>query len=422
MNLLATCGDDALHTERIRIHFLDGLRGIAILSVVIYHSYGATYSSYLPFGDRYSGLYPIRFGWLGVQLFFLISGFVILMTLEKCRGLRDFALRRWLRLFPAMLVASLIILAFDLEFGVGPYADRSLINLLPGCLFINPSLIKMFTGMNIVSMDGPFWSLYVEVSFYFVFGISFFLWEWRRAIGVVFALFAICVVSEHLASAGYGGHQFAKVAAAMNWLGFIHFGWFACGALLYKAYSRSHSRTFALALVVGVISVFTTEAVGMDWTTRIALLAVMVIFAVALVSTTFQNILAWRGITFLGFVSYPLYLIHNNIIVGMTYSLSKLAPEVPAVLTPIFPIVLVTAIAWIIARYIEPAIKSWRRYRGSASGNESAPQSDPTTSSRAIIHLSSPTDFEPAAVSVEATDECRSGIGHAASSDRCGGS
>ena len=96
------------------------------------------------------------------------------MTLERCSTLLDFALRRWLRLFPAMLVASVIILAFDLAFSIGPHGQRTWINLVPGLLFISPSLIHTVTGTMIEFMDGPFWSIYVEVSFYAIFGAVYF--------------------------------------------------------------------------------------------------------------------------------------------------------------------------------------------------------------------------------------------------------
>ena len=121
--------------QQNKILFLDGLRGIAILMVVIWHAYGSAYAEYLPYGDQYNVI-PIRFFGFGVHLFFIISGFVILMTLERCSTLLDFALRRWLRLFPAMLVASVIILAFDLAFSLGPHGQRTWINLVPGLLFI----------------------------------------------------------------------------------------------------------------------------------------------------------------------------------------------------------------------------------------------------------------------------------------------
>ena len=86
-----------------RIAFLDGLRGIAILLVVFYHAY-TRWSDIVPYGARYAHFPVAQLGWLGVELFFMISGFVIYMTLEKCRSFGEFLYRRWLRLFPAMLL------------------------------------------------------------------------------------------------------------------------------------------------------------------------------------------------------------------------------------------------------------------------------------------------------------------------------
>lgn len=93
---------------RGRIEYLDGLRGIAIIAVVMFHGYVA-FPDTLPFGDRFAVI-PLRLGWQGVQLFFLISGFVILMSLEACNDVASFVARRWLRLFPAMLICSCFIL------------------------------------------------------------------------------------------------------------------------------------------------------------------------------------------------------------------------------------------------------------------------------------------------------------------------
>lgn len=126
-----------------RISYLDGHRGIAILAVVFFHAY-ARWSDIVPYGEEYKN--PFKFGWLGVQLFFLISGFVILMTLEKCANFGDFLYKRWLRLFPAMLICSSIILATGQIFNERPAGPVTVIGILPGLLFIEPSWFKHFLG------------------------------------------------------------------------------------------------------------------------------------------------------------------------------------------------------------------------------------------------------------------------------------
>src|SRR5882762_4996641 len=121
-----------MKTRRHRIEFLDGLRGLAILMVIIWHAYGTTYADFL---------------------------------------------------------------AYDLIIGVGPHAQRSAINLIPGLLFVSPAIIHTLTRLSIESMDGTFWSLYVEVSFYLVFGFLFFRFGLLAAIGLIFGLsFLACTM------------------------------------------------------------------------------------------------------------------------------------------------------------------------------------------------------------------------------------
>ena len=68
-----------------RLFFLDGLRGIAILLVVLYHSF-ADWPRELPYHEQYADIFLFHFGKYGVQLFFIISGFVIAMTLENAKA------------------------------------------------------------------------------------------------------------------------------------------------------------------------------------------------------------------------------------------------------------------------------------------------------------------------------------------------
>jgi peptidoglycan/LPS O-acetylase OafA/YrhL len=342
---------------RNRIKYLDGLRGVAILGVLLFHAYVSD-PSHLPFGERY-GFVPIRLGWVGVQLFFMISGFVILMTIERCHGIVEFLARRWFRLFPAMLISSVIILGFDFTVGEGPYVQRTWINLLPGLMFVSPSLIHTITGKVIDSMDVTFWSLYVEVVFYLTFGAAYFILGATRAIGAIFGIFIATILANIAVRGGLGGSFFSRCVAAADWLGFIHFGWFASGTLFFRFSKNRDWLVFCSAVFVGAFSAITAHYPMPE---TVALLVVVAIFSSAIRSNYFQAVLSIKFMLFFGYVSYALYLVHNNILIGMMNILARMMPELPSLLIPIAPLASVMLAAWIITAYGEPAIRSllWR--------------------------------------------------------------
>src|SRR4030095_2287642 len=90
---------------KIRIGELDALRGLAALAVMIFH-YTGHYGKNVGHVDR--PLLELALGNYGVQLFFMISGFVIFMTIEKTRTAMDFVVTRFSRLYPAYWASLLI--------------------------------------------------------------------------------------------------------------------------------------------------------------------------------------------------------------------------------------------------------------------------------------------------------------------------
>lgn len=80
-----------------RFRELDGLRGLAILAVVV-DQYGATYNDSYPSAPV--APYSFRYGELGVQLFFIISGFLILLMAIDARSARVFIISRFSRIYP----------------------------------------------------------------------------------------------------------------------------------------------------------------------------------------------------------------------------------------------------------------------------------------------------------------------------------
>src|SRR5215472_5135330 len=92
-------------SEAYRIRGLDGLRGIAAVSVLLFH-YTVVYGQLIgPIGPL---PFVATYGRHGVDLFFIISGFVILMTVDNSRNVTDFIVSRFARLFPAFWTAVLM--------------------------------------------------------------------------------------------------------------------------------------------------------------------------------------------------------------------------------------------------------------------------------------------------------------------------
>lgn len=333
-----------------RINFLDGLRGIAIILVILFHAYSRWPDLY-PYKNSFQNFLLFRYGWMGVELFFLISGFVILMTLEKCSSFSDFITRRWLRLFPAMFICSfLIYLSVDF-FYERPAGKPNYLDILPGIMFIHPSAFKILK-LSLKDLEGAFWSLYVEVSFYFTFGILYWFLKEIKAIFIIILLFLITFAINYYSDINTIANLAHKI---LRVTGFIYFGWFASGSLFYKFHKSKKPVYFFSAILIGIFSSFTFK--GLNISTGIIGSFITVFFASSLVLNKLKKALSCRVLLFLGFISYPLYLIHENMMVSMIIKVGNNWNSLNSFFVPLFPILTVIAIGSILAFYIEPYTK-----------------------------------------------------------------
>jgi peptidoglycan/LPS O-acetylase OafA/YrhL len=349
MTMVKLNKDETNTPKPSRLHYLDGLRGIAILLVLFFHAYSNDWVDALPYHDQYDHITLFHFGRYGVQLFFIISGFVIAMTLEKCKSFWDFMLRRWLRLFPAMIVGSLLILITAPLFTARPYGVPLLQDALPGLLFIEPEVFRLFFPQNI--LEGSFWTLFVEMKFYILAGILYFSFGSKKMIAVLVVMFLSTIAFE-FAAPHLPATIVEQLKTILHYLNWAHYGWFAAGALFYQYYVTKNNRFWFAAVLLALIAARCLG--GFPTISMIYASTIVLIFALSMTNTAVQKILSNKILVFFGFISYPLYLVHEQAMVSMINQLHNFNAEIPSYALPILPVALDIVVAWLIAKYFEP--------------------------------------------------------------------
>lgn len=326
-----------------RLLEIDALRGIAAMAVVLFHL-TTRYMELFSFKNPPS--FSLAYGHYGVNLFFIISGFVIFMTLEKTARPLDFVVSRFSRLFPVYWVAILITFAITHWLG------------LPGKLVsfsaAAANMLMLHGLFRVPHVDGVYWTLEVELLFYFG---MFFLFRIRgldRIHGVLMALLAIRLLYFVMKQAF--GIELPWILFRLSILAYIP--WFAIGISIYLATSRNGqglwkapARTAAMAIATLLIA----ESIGLA---ALALaMAAVVYFAASGRLTWLRNpVLAW-----LGAISYPLYLVHENI--GWSVQLRLVEMGMPTDLIVLIALVLALGLATLLNRLVEQPAMRWIRSR-----------------------------------------------------------
>jgi peptidoglycan/LPS O-acetylase OafA/YrhL len=372
-----------------RIVYLDGLRGVAIVLVLVFHSY-ARWSDRIPALKPFEQITLINTKSAGVQLFFFISGFVILMTLERTTRLSDFLYARWRRLFPAMFICSLIIFATAGLLPDRPAGQPRLVDLLPGLTLLGNrfwEILSFAVSPSPRSLEGAFWSLYVEVVFYLFFGTMLILRgrqsaiRWLIGIGTVTSL---CYVNGFIPYPPFTwiarADKLLHISHVASIFGLTFYLWFAAGALAFLATREPDNRRLTWG-ALGCLAL--GAATTLDYPAASFLVAL--IAAGAILSPHVRWLLSWRLLTFFGFISYPLYLNHENLIVALMVQIQAAWPGLPAILLPLVPMAIAIGLATIVATYLEPVTRRLidRIVSGGAVTRHGAqPASEHTTETR----------------------------------------
>jgi peptidoglycan/LPS O-acetylase OafA/YrhL len=266
-----------------RLKSLDGLRAIAALGVVAYHFREPTF----------------YYGLLGVELFFVISGFVILMTVEHMYSTREFAIARATRLYPAywlsvVMAGSILVVTQKTNLST---------------VLINATMLQAFAERpNIID---PYWTLAYELVFYAVMAVLFRMRQLQviDRLAVVWLVAMIAIRGAILAS-GHGASIYN------NWwiqlLLMPQFGHlFIAGMMIYRINTGRSSPWTLLALSLAVAySLFGRP----DWaqiSPAIYFLANAAFVATVWAASSGQLwALSLKPLVAIGACSYSLYLLH----------------------------------------------------------------------------------------------------------------
>jgi peptidoglycan/LPS O-acetylase OafA/YrhL len=164
-------------TPKQHLHFLDSIRGVAILCVFFFHCLGPLGAEQVPWSGlwrdfsqyKIPSLFSIfTLGWIGVPIFFVVSGFCIHLSYIRSMdgGWREFFVRRFFRLYPAYLVA-LLIFAFAF-----PYVRLTFENKLDWWHLVSHLLlIHNFDARTFFSINPAYWSIAAEVQLYLLYPV-----------------------------------------------------------------------------------------------------------------------------------------------------------------------------------------------------------------------------------------------------------
>ncbi|WP_162231103.1 acyltransferase family protein [Leucobacter musarum] len=294
-------------SRRPRFLLLDLLRLLAAIAVLWYHYTARNSSAWDAAAADEFGLASrfTAYGFLGVQLFFVISGFVILLSAEG-RSLGQFVSARVSRLYPAYWAG--VLLTTFLIVVVTPQFDRQIT-----FADVLTNLTMLQTAFGVRHIDGVYWTLWIELLFYVLIAL---LISVRLTEAKVLAFTFLWPVIGAIASTSESTFLTALLSPAYASL-------FAGGMVLYLIHSRGHSLLRWLLLIMNVClavqqSVTQSFMVAVPRDTEVdpsasigSVLVVLIFVIVALVTITPLKHAGWSWMTYAGSLTYPLYLVHE---------------------------------------------------------------------------------------------------------------
>ncbi len=364
-----------------RIELLDGFRCLAAMWVVIYHYYWR----YVDVPDL--SYYPkwsfSRYGYFGVQLFFMISGFVIYYSLERTTSIKEFLTKRYLRLAPTLIFCSILTYVavnwWNDSPRIGEFESKTPLDFLFSFTFISPMIWRDLLGReDIKFVDGVYWSLWPEVIFYISASIVYFtsrkenfLRNWSLLVLVLWML-RVCTSPKlagitpdfllPLTSAYYKAFLFIT---------FHLWAYFTVGVICYELWMK-RKVSLLVWIIAAILFLMEMYFIAVD-AERVLFPAAILLWVVFLLRPQWLGFLRWRPIQVIGLISYPLYLLHEGIGIVVSEKILKWTNHsIPVIWVLIMVLVIIILLSYFVFVFFEKPVT--RALKGKLLGNKITPR------------------------------------------------
>lgn len=328
-----------------RINQLDGLRFLCITMVAFFHYTLPEYNAVV-YPDAPDSVRPyfVRFGYLGVPIFFIISGFVIFFTLTKTRNMGEFMVKRMVRLFPPILICSIItfllvpLLDPQVKF---PRFHSQPLDFIPSLSFTDPIIwMKVFGRHDIKWISGSYWSLIIEVKFYILAGILYFInpakffTRWLWFVGCAYAVHVLVYLPWFESFSGTG--ELKRLVQLVFFTNSLIY--FTVGLFFYYLYDKNKIEAWQAVLIGGIY--LAASYVLHTWLGLLILSAMVLFFFLMIYRPRTLRVFETKLIARIGLISYTLYLLHENLGVVLIYRIRE-ALDIHT-FNPVIPVVVYT--------------------------------------------------------------------------------
>ncbi|NJP10398.1 MAG: acyltransferase [Leptolyngbyaceae cyanobacterium RU_5_1] len=329
-----------------RIAWLEGLRGFAALMILLYHAqllmtdYAFTpqpgglfknVSLMAVAGDRLGHplisvfAAPVWFGFQFVDVFVLVSGFSLVLSLKgKPLQIGNFLKRRFLRILSPFW--TVVWLSYPVLWAIGIATNSYIPHAWHFFAAATFPLLYDYQADLLLQMSGPWWFVSLILSFTFIFPFLWRLLQRWGARNLLLISLLITLLYRALAVYQFGGHPtYVVLETPANWLPFLPFvsklSTFVLGMVVAQAYLQGRGSLFwkpRVALLIG-ISVYALGFVSqfylVGWVVSDLLLPIgLVLCSMAIVQALpmfkrFESVMLWIGTH-----SYSYFLIHNFVV------------------------------------------------------------------------------------------------------------